>query len=229
MTTYRIQALESLGFEWDFHSAVWDDRLSELADFHRIHRHCNVSSSENTRLASWVSSQRTHYRLDREGKASQITLSRIQALESLGFEWDSQGANWEHRFSELTEYHGIHRHCNVPYKYSENPKLATWVKKQRYDYGLDLKGKASNMTTYRIQALESLGFEWDTRGAVWEDRLSELTEYHRIHRRCNVPRNHTQLGEWVKTQRKRYRLHLQGKKSSLTPLQIQALKSLGFE
>jgi hypothetical protein len=34
-----------------------------------------------------VSYQRTHYRLHEEGKRSQITLARIQALESLGFEW----------------------------------------------------------------------------------------------------------------------------------------------
>jgi hypothetical protein len=37
MITFRSQELESLGFEWDSHSAAWEDRLSELADYHKIH------------------------------------------------------------------------------------------------------------------------------------------------------------------------------------------------
>jgi hypothetical protein len=34
-----------------------------------------------------------------EGKASYMTLSRIQELESLGFEWDSRGASCVHKAS----------------------------------------------------------------------------------------------------------------------------------
>jgi hypothetical protein len=40
-----------------------------------------------TKLANWVATQRTHYRFHLEGKRSLIKLSHIQALESLGFEW----------------------------------------------------------------------------------------------------------------------------------------------
>jgi hypothetical protein len=47
MTLSRIQTLESFGFEWGSHShsAAWEDRLSELADYRKIHGHCNVSLS----------------------------------------------------------------------------------------------------------------------------------------------------------------------------------------
>jgi hypothetical protein len=42
------------------------------------------------------------------------------------------------------------------------------------------------MTLSRIQELESLGFEWKSSiGSAWEDRLSELAGYRKIH--CNVP------------------------------------------
>jgi hypothetical protein len=63
--------------------------LSELADYCKVNGHCNVPQyySENSKLGYWVAHQRTHYRFHLEGKTSQITLSRIQALESLGFEW----------------------------------------------------------------------------------------------------------------------------------------------
>jgi hypothetical protein len=89
MTLPRIQELESLGFEWDRFGGPWDDRLSQLADYRKIHGHCNVPQrySENTQLATWVKTQKENYRLLQEGKTSYMSASRIQALESLGFKW----------------------------------------------------------------------------------------------------------------------------------------------
>jgi hypothetical protein len=88
-----------------------------------------------------------------------MTLSRIQALESSGFEWDSCSTAWEDRLTELAEYRKIHGHCNVPKRYSENIKLGYWVSRQRFQYRLYREGKPSNMTALRIQALKRLGFE----------------------------------------------------------------------
>jgi hypothetical protein len=106
----------------------------------------------------WVAKQRYLYGLHAKGKTSSMTLTRIQALESLGFEYDSHGAAWEERLSELADYRKEHGHCNVPKRYSENTKLAKWVEKQWRNYKLHREGKTSPMTTYRIQALERLGF-----------------------------------------------------------------------
>jgi hypothetical protein len=89
-----------------------------------------------------------------------MTLSRIQELESLSFEWDIHGVAWEDRLSELADYRKIHGHCNVPQRCTENSKLAKWVKKQRSNYKLHLEGKRSHMTQFRIQTLESLEFDW---------------------------------------------------------------------
>jgi hypothetical protein len=57
----------------------------------------------------------------------------------------------EDRLSELAEYRKIHGHCNVPHNYSENVKLATWVGNQRCQYRLQLEGKKSYMTIFRIK------------------------------------------------------------------------------
>jgi hypothetical protein len=46
----RIQILERLGFEWVCVSVAWEDRLSELADFRKIHGHCNI---KNHQLGKW--------------------------------------------------------------------------------------------------------------------------------------------------------------------------------
>jgi hypothetical protein len=95
ITLPRIEALESLGFEWG--SRVdWEARLSELANYHKIHGHCNVPQrlSENSKLSTWVATRRSQNWLHLDGKISQITLPRIEALERLGFEWGSCGATY---------------------------------------------------------------------------------------------------------------------------------------
>jgi hypothetical protein len=157
---------------------------------------------------------------------------RIQALESLGFELNRLGATWEDRLRELADYRRIKGHCNVPQRYSENAKLGKWVSDQRATYNLHVQGKPSPMTTFRIQALESFGFEWDSRSAAWEDRLSELADFRRIHGHCNVPQRnskHTKISTWVVTQRANIKLHRQGKTSHMTTYRVQALERLGFE
>jgi YHS domain-containing protein len=207
--------------------------LSELADYRKIHGHCNVPKnySENTQLGTWVKTQRSQYKLHRGGKTSAMTFSRIQEMESLAFEWAIIGAPvaWEVRLSELANYRRIHGHCNVPRNYSENTQLGMWVNNQRSQYKLHREGKTSAMTFSRIQELESLAFEWDCSGATWEDRLSELADYRKIHGNCNVPAEYTRLAKWVGNQRIQYKLHREGKTSNMTLSHIQELESLGFE
>jgi hypothetical protein len=67
--------------------------LSELADFREVDGHCNIPKSytENAKLATWVTHQRSQYSLHLKGETSLITPPRIQALERLGFEWGSRG------------------------------------------------------------------------------------------------------------------------------------------
>jgi hypothetical protein len=220
------------------HGRKWEDRLSELADYRKIHGHCNVphSCSENPKLGIWVGTQRQQYRLHVEGKRSYLTLSRIQELESLGFEWGSCQIAWGDRLSELADYRKLHGHCNVPHSCSENPKLGIWVSYQRQQYKLHIKEKKSFMTLSRIQELESLGFEWGSCITAWGDRLSELADYRKIHGHCNVPSNNSsnnsenlKLGKWVAYQRQQYRLHVEEKRSQMTLSRIQDLERLGFE
>jgi hypothetical protein len=223
----------------DLSGPSWEARLKDLADYRKIHGHCNVPNrySENTKLGLWVSRQRNQHKLHLEGKTSSMTLSRIQELESLGFEWGARlfTVPWEDRLKELADYRKIHGHCNVPQRCSENTKLGEWVKHQRKQYRFHLEGKRSQMTLFRVQELERLEFEW--RGVklcsgAWEDRLSELAEYRKIHGHCNVPRDYnenTQLAWWVARQRQQYELNLKEKASAMPAYRIQALESLDFE
>jgi hypothetical protein len=128
--------------------SVWEDRLSELAEYRRIHGHCNVplNCSENAKLATWVANQRKEYRSRVKGKTSHITPARIQELECLGFKWRVYVTTWEDRLRELADYRRIHGHCNIPRNYSESSKLANWVANQRMQYKWHLDGNTSTLT-----------------------------------------------------------------------------------
>jgi hypothetical protein len=227
---YILQAQEI-----SYYTRVREVRLIELAAYRESHGHCNVPEgySENPLLASWVNRQRRQYRLRMDGKRSKITPARIQELENLGFEWgNSNREGWEVRLSELADYREKLGHCNVPTRCIEYKQLGKWVGTQRNQYRLRLDGKTSPMTTFRIQELESLGFEWDCSGPTWEDRLSELADYRKTHGHCNVPRNYSEdskLAYWVGHQRTNYRLRQDGKRSQITPARIHELENLGFE
>jgi len=150
----------------DYQSKQWSEKFGELMDFKKERGHCCVPHTfkENPPLARWVKRQRYQYKLKNERKPSTMTDERIIALERMGFVWDSHGAAWEERWSELRDYQGSMGHCNVPSNYNSNPQLATWVKCQRRQYKLFWDGKPSNMTLERISKLETLGFEWELRG-----------------------------------------------------------------
>ena len=76
----------------------------------------------------WVKRQRYQYKLKKEGKHSNMTNEREEALNRLGFVWDSHAVFWEERFNELKAFRDTHGHCNVPTKLPDNPQLAIWGK-----------------------------------------------------------------------------------------------------
>jgi hypothetical protein len=91
------------GFEWDTATPIWKDRLSELANYRKIHGHCNVphNDKELSKLATWVITQRDTYRLHRRKSVAYDRLP-YQELTSLVFEWLCiRILTWEDRLSEL--------------------------------------------------------------------------------------------------------------------------------
>ncbi len=143
----------------------WTEKFEELMEFRASHGHCNVPNffPENITLAQWVKRQRYQYKLKLENKRSTMSDERAQALEDLGFVWDSHGAIWDERYQELLDYKTMKGHCNVPSRYEANRPLAIWVKRQRRQYKFYTENKTSSMTCDRIHRLEAIGFEWDLR------------------------------------------------------------------
>ena len=132
---------------------------------------------------------------------------------------------WNDRFQDLKKFQKLHGHCLVPNNWEENPPLAQWVKRERYQYKLRKQGRHSTMTDKRIKNLEELGFVWSSHGATWEERYEELVQYAKEHGHCNVPssfpENH-QLAVWVKCQRRQF------KRNCCPKDRYNKLQDLGF-
>ena len=143
-----------------------------------------------------------------------------------------QSEQWCEKFQELVKYQQENGHCLVPHNWTNNKPLAQWVKRQRYQYKLKAEGRHSTLTPERQDALERLGFVWDSHGAAWEERLNELRSFHKVHGHSIVRGSdyeNRQLAIWAKCQRRQFRLFTKGKRSYMTKERIAKLNELGFE
>ena len=143
-----------------------------------------------------------------------------------------QAEGWMSKYEELLDYRLQFGHCLVPNQYSDNPSLAEWVKRQRYQYKLKGMGKHTSMSNDRIIALEKLGFVWNSHDAVWEERLKELKEFKHVnHGDTNVPSLYPpnpQLAVWVKRQRRQYKFLCEGKSTTITKIRVNMLREIDF-
>jgi len=150
-----------------YQAEKWRERYEDLLQFRKEHGHCLVPHTypANSILARWVKRQRYQYKLFQMKEQSSMTLERIQLLANVGFVWHSHEIVWQERLNELLIFKRQFGHCLVPSNFPFNPKLATWVKCQRRQYKLYLRGSATNITDARIEILENHGFEWQLRSS----------------------------------------------------------------
>ena len=236
LTPYQIESLEKLGFQWslkNINDAIWQQRYKELVDFKKNNGHCNVPHRylPNKALGVWVSTQRREYRK----KSSCLTVSRIESLEKLGFQWCTKNLiaeTWKQRYEELVDFRQINGHCNVPNRYLPNMALGVWVATQRREYKKGILGKPSRLTASRIKCLLKIDFQWKVRkDASWQQRYKELVDFKNKFGHCNVPRNYidnTALGEWVYAQRRSKR-QSDWRPSRLAAHRVEALDKIGFQ
>ena len=165
-----------------------------------------------------------------------------------------QSKLWKEKFEELLDYREKFGTCHVPHDWKGNPALAKWVKRQRYQYKLKRDGKHTTLTDEREDALNDVGFVWQSHRSAWEERFDELCAFRMVNGHCSVPATAStsttpaettssggshqtnanvsgaspQLSVWVQCQRRQYRLFLRGERSFMTEERIQKLNSIGF-
>ncbi|CAJ1943335.1 unnamed protein product [Cylindrotheca closterium] len=142
-----------------------------------------------------------------------------------------QEKQWKDLFDQLLEFKKEKGHCLVPHTFDENPPLARWVKRQRYQYKLKQEKMVSTLTDDRISQLESVGFVWDSHAVAWEEHRLDLVQFKAAFGHCNVPsayEKNPSLSTWVKRQRRQKKLFWSGSKSTMTMERFSALNKLGF-
>ena len=142
----------------------------------------------------------------------------ICQLDRLGVVWEPRKRNREDMFAELVAYRAKHGDCNVPLRWSENPRLGLWVHRQRQSR------RRSTLPQDHISQLDKIGFVW-TRCEAWESKYAALVEYKRMHGDCRVStlsEEYAVLGNWVHTLRT-YR-----KQGKLSEEQIGPPGRIGF-
>jgi hypothetical protein len=198
----RIARLEAIGFCWDLDSTAWEQKFSELVAYKEVHGHCNVPN-DGSPLGNWCINQRQ--RKDR------LSPEQIARLEAIGFSWDPHSDSWENMFALLVAYKESHGHCNVP---QATPQLGGWCNNQR--------NRKDKLSQEQIARLDAIGFCWDPKAAIWNQRIAELIAYKKANGHCNVPNNGSALGNWCIAQRQ-FR-----KKNKLSPQKIAQLDAIGF-
>ena len=144
----------------------WYERYQELTTFQNDFGHCCVPVHwpQNPQLAQWVKRQRSQYKMRKDGKYSNMSNERLQALQELNFVWDSHSALWDKRLLELAKFREQHGHCNVPTQYPPNQNLAVWAQSQRRQFKLYCQARDDDCNTKchisaeRIPKLLRVGF-----------------------------------------------------------------------
>jgi hypothetical protein len=111
---------------------------------------------------------------------------------------------------------------------------ATGKHNSSWEGGSELKGKIYKLhqgknvaMTPPVSELESLGFEWDSLGTAWEERLSELAGSQNPQALCfSTLQRNTKLGG--SPSKSNYKLHAEGKKS-YDHLAIPGVEQPGFQ
>jgi len=214
LNTDRICRLDKIGFLWDIIDSGWEDNYSELSEYYKIYGHTDVPIKwhENPQLGKWVSFQRSKNRKHR------LSESQIQRLESIKFNWNPKD-NWNEMYASLVEYKNLYGHCNVSRSWQIAPELSNWVNRQRSQY------RKGHLDIENIEKLEDIGFLWNVRKNIWEERFSELSQFKSNIGNSNVPDKwgeNPKLSHWVGVQRRNY------SKGKMNHERITRLNEIGF-
>jgi hypothetical protein len=213
----QIQRLDEIGFDWNKQSANYDIRWNECYEKFKKHWLPNreLPIPSDAFLTRWVQTQRA--------KNVQQTLrqDRKEKLDQIGFIWETRVHNrrnttrndkkWKDMYDKLVEFHAEHGHSIVPRGYSDY-KLYVWTAAQRVLH------REERIQENRKQFLEDLGFVWnvdpyDAESGLyqrhWDEMFERLVRFKESHGHTQVKvLQDPELGRWVQTQRKLYRMLL---------------------
>lgn len=157
-------------------NSSWNTMYAQLVEYKRTHDGdvlvlTSSSSSSSTspeskkKLSKWVQNQRVHYKYYMAGDTKHIKKHRIDALNKIGFIWNTSDYSWNVNFNNLQKYYNKYGHYYVSKRY--DCKLYNYVTNLRRmmckkicQQGILYYHK--ELTDERICRLNSIHFTWDT-------------------------------------------------------------------
>ncbi|HQZ87692.1 MAG TPA: Helicase associated domain protein [Gammaproteobacteria bacterium] len=216
LSANKLKLLDAIGFEWNPLDANWHFNYEALKAFKIKNNDCNVPVryEQNKALGHWVSVQRKRY------KNNRLSENKIKLLDTIEFEWNPLDTNWHFNYEALKVFKEQNNHCNVPWKYKQNKRLASWINTQRQDY------RNNRLSENKLKLLDAIGFEWNLLDANWQFNYEALKLFKEQNNHCNVPLRYQKnkcLANWVAVQRKCY------KNNKLSENKLKLLDAIGFE
>ncbi|GKY95490.1 hypothetical protein MPSEU_000510600 [Mayamaea pseudoterrestris] len=173
------------------------------------------------------------------GPSSSISSNQITASTS------ASDGRWLIMFQGLVEHQRLH---NGSLKVTRtamwnNQSLYEWIRNNRKHYLNGLKSKSPALSTSRIAALQSIGFDFDPTGVLgsndayddmrWVAMFEGLVEYKHSTGNYSVPVGYLcdnrSLLDWIRHQRSQYSNALKGARPALSKGRTERLLSIGFD
>ena len=129
---------------------------------------------------------------------------------------------------EFILYTVKHGNESKPDKKGGDEELRRWMDYQNLCLKKMKVGNSTDMTEERKLVLDKVQFPWSSNDERWNKNYQDLVLFHKSNGHCKVPRD-AGIGEWVSSQRRGMKQHVQGDKSHLTEERIEKLDLLGFE
>lgn len=170
----RYDALENIGFTWEFCESKWDDFVPLLLKYKERNGDCLVPTKheeEGKKLGKWVAKMRRRRRLGKLDPSEEKKLSEIGMIWAV----DRTGARdkkWNEMFALLLRYKEREGDCLVHDSHQEEGKtLGRWVTRQRR------RRKQGLMPSYRESQLIEAGMVWNITEHNTEAMLSRISRY----------------------------------------------------
>ena len=200
----QIKRLNALKISWDVMQEAWQNGLEHARAYYAERGNLNVTGQyecpDGYKLGVWLANQRSKY------KSGKLADDRKNALEELGIKWDSNKDRWQTGYEHATAYYKEYGDLNVPQDFvcADGYTLNNWIAAQRKAY------KNGKLADERIRLLSNIGMIWNQNDSKWDNGFRYAASYCKRGGGLPIPQTFVTtdgypLGEWVRSQKRRYR------------------------
>lgn len=242
-----IKALESLNLAWYPLDDEWHFMYNLVKEYKMQHGDINIPpnyvivvGTRRIHLGRWLDNQRRNYKNScglRKGKWANWCLSqnRIALLENLGIDWhNTSEQNWLLRYQEVLKCYEYYGSLNIPSNFIGTLSTGTkfninnWLAINKKKYCLE----KDKLTAEQIDLLKKINItSYGTYNYAWDFMYNEAKKYYLEHGNLKVPATYSyldasgnpiRLGNWINSQRKRYKNNVNPNNNSTCTQKLDA-------